>query len=164
MKKLLLSTLAICGLFLFTQNLQAQSNKAEFESFKNYLDQVYKDYDGANVDLILKLYTADAQEIGPDGSLVSGVAGLKANWDAFVKMLDKKPVFTHKLVSARTIRPDVAIITFEQDADLLIGGQQVGGKTICMAVLSKKDNRWLIEFDSMTPVVPMPMPAATSNK
>lgn len=159
-----LSIMLLCGLFSFAQTTQAQSNKAEFESFKAYLDQVYKDYDVANVDLILKLYTADAQEIGPDGSLVSGTAGLKANWDAFVKMLDKKPVFTHKLVSARTIRPDVAIITFEQDADLLIGGQQVGGKTICMAVLTKKDNKWLIEFDSMTPIMPMHNPTASGNK
>lgn len=165
MKKLLLSALAICGLFLFTQNIQAQSNKAEsFESFKAYLDHVYKVYDGLNVDEILKYYVADAQEIGPDGSLVSGTAALKTNWEGLVKMLDKKPVFTHKLLSARQIRPDVAIITFEQDAEMQIGGQQIGGKTICMAVLSKKDNRWLIEFDSMTPVVPMPMPVATGNK
>lgn len=164
MKKLLLNVLIFCGLFLCAQRGQAQTNQAEFEHFKAYLDQVYKDYDGANIDLILKWYTADAQEIGPDGSLVSGAAGLKANWDTFLKMLDKKPVFTYKLVSARTIRPDVAIITFEQDADISIGGQQIGGKTICMAVLSKKDNRWLIEFDSMTPIIPMPMPGTTGNK
>jgi uncharacterized protein (TIGR02246 family) len=164
MKNLLLSALSICGLFFLAQTTQAQSNKTEFESFKNYLDHLFKVYDGANVDEILKYYVADAQEIGPDGSLVSGVAGLKANWDTFVKMLDKKPVFTHKLVSARTIRPDVAIITFEQDADLLMGGQQVGGKSICMAVLTKKDNLWMIEFDSMTPIVPMPIPSSTGNK
>lgn len=164
MKKLLLSVLISCGLFSFAQTTQAQNNKAEFEQFKAYLDHLYKVYDGLNPETILKYYTADAQEIGPDGSFVSGTASLKANWDAFVKMMDKKPVFTHKLVSARTIRPDVAIITFEQDADIVIGGQQIGGKTICMAVLNKKDNQWLIEFDSMTPVMPMPVPGATGNK
>ena len=162
MKKLLLSVIAICGLFLFAQNTQAQNGKSD--DFKAYLDEVYKAYETLDPNAIVKYYAADAQEIGPDGSFVTGIATLKASWEGILKVLDKKPSFTHKFVSARQIRPDVAIITFEQEADLVMGGQQIGGKTICMAVISKKEGRWQIEYDSMTPVIPMPGLETAGNK
>ena len=165
MKNLLVNTLFFAALVLSAQNLQAQAPKMEnAETVKAYLKTIYTAYEKGNIEEMFSYYTQDAAEIGPDGSLTSGLAALKSSWASFEKMMDAKPKFTYNLTSSRMITPDVAIVTWDSEADIKIGGQQVGGKTICMAVLTKKDNKWLIEFDSMTPIMPMHNPAASGNK
>ena len=75
-------------------------------------------------------------------------------------MVDGTPKFTYQLTSSRMVTPEIAIITWDSDADIVIKGQQMGGKATGMAVLKKKGNGWQIQFDSMTPVMAMPMPEA----
>ena len=165
MKNLLVNTFFFAALVLSTQNLQAQAPKMEnAETVKAFLKTVYTAYEKGNIEEMFSYYTQDAAEIGPDGSLTSGLAALKTSWAAFEKMMDAKPKFTYNLTSSRMISPDVAIITWDSDADIKVGGQQIGGKTTCFAVLVKKGTRWMIEFDGMTPVIPMPEMATTGNK
>ena len=165
MKKLLFNLFFLAGFILLAQNLQAQAPKMEnAELFKSYLKTVYDAYEKGNGGDMFNYYTADATEIGPDGSLTSGIAALKASWATFEKMMDEKPKFTYQLTSSRMITPDVAIITWDSNSDIKIGGQQIGGKATAVAVVVKKGNRWMIEFDGLTPVIPMPDAAATGNK
>ena len=165
MKNLLVNSFFFAALVLSTQNLQAQAPKMEnAETFKAYLKTIYTAYEKGNIEEMFSYYTQDAAEIGPDGSLTSGLAALKSSWASFEKMMDAKPKFTYNLTSSRMITPDVAIVTWDSEADIKIGGQQVGGKATAVAVLVKKGTRWMIEFDGLTPVIPMPGQPTTGNK
>lgn len=154
MKTLLIHSLIIMAFVFGSQNANAQTdNKATFEA---YLASVYAAYESGNADQMWAYYTDDAAEIGPDGSLTSGKEALKTSWDGFMEMLDKKPTFTYELTSWRLIKPDVAIVTWNSTADIVMQGQQLGGPTSCSAVLVKVKGKWQIEIDTMTPVMQMP--------
>lgn len=153
MKTILISACTFFATFLFVQNTSAQDNQATFESF---LKKVYGAYQGGNDDAMWAFYTDAATEISPDGMVASGKQNLKASWDQFMKMVDTRPTFTYKLTSWRLITPDVALITWDSNADIKMQGQQVGGPSTCSAVLHKIKGEWKIEFDSMTPVMQMP--------
>ncbi len=148
-----------CASLLFTsaffgQNAQAQTdNQATFEAF---IKTVYDAYQSGSDDAMWVFYSDNAGEITPDGRLSSGKEALKSSWKEFMKMVDSRPNFSYKMTSWRLITPDVAILTWDTVADIKIQGQQVGGPTSDMAVLRKVNGNWLIEFDSMTPVVEMP--------
>ena len=101
-------------------------------------------------------YTNDAAEISPDGNITYGKKALKASWEEFMKMTDKAPSFTYGDPQVRMLTNDIALIVWDSSADIQMGGQQVGGKTKGMAVVRKIKGQWLIEFDSLTPVIPMP--------
>ena len=101
-------------------------------------------------------YTNDAAEISPDGNITYGKKALKASWEAFMKMTDKAPSFTYGDPQVRMLTNDIALIVWDSSADIQMGGKQLGGKTKGMAVVRKIKGQWLIEFDSLTPVIPMP--------
>ena len=101
-------------------------------------------------------YTNDAAEISPDGNITYGKKALKASWEEFMKVTDKAPSFTYGDPQVRMLTNDVALIVWDSSADIQIGGKQLGGKTKGMAVVRKIKGQWLIEFDSLTPVIPMP--------
>lgn len=101
-------------------------------------------------------YTNDAAEISPDGNITYGKKALKTSWEAFMKMTDKAPSFTYGDPQVRMLTNDIALIVWDSSADIQMGGQQVGGKTKGMAVVRKIKGQWFIEFDSLTPVIPMP--------
>lgn len=154
MKTTIFSFILLFSFSLFNQNASAQTdNQASFEAF---LTTVYTAYESGNNDAMWAFYTEKAAEITPDGRLTAGKAGLKTGWDEFMKMVDSKPTFTYKLTSWRLVTPDVAILTWDSTADIKIQGQQVGGPSTDMAVLHKINGKWMIEFDSMTPVMQMP--------
>ena len=165
MKNILFSTFFFSVCTLLTHTLQAQtSTKTNDEAmFKAYLKEVYDAYEKGDNLAMFAYYTENAAEISPDGHLTSGKKALQESWAAFEKMTDAKPKFTYNLTSYRYVTPDVAIITWDSDADIKIGGQQIGGKAIAMAVLHKKAGRWLIEFDSLTPILEMPAQPADKN-
>ncbi|MEZ5042333.1 MAG: nuclear transport factor 2 family protein [Saprospiraceae bacterium] len=142
------------AILCFVQNGQAQKeNQATFEA---YLAKVYDAYAATNDEAMWAFYTDAASEISPDGRLTEGKKTLKAGWDEFMKMVDSRPSFTYKLTSWRLITPDVALVTWDSTADIKVQGQQLGGPTNCIAVLHKINGKWLIEFDGMTPIIPMP--------
>lgn len=133
-------------------------NKASVETF---LKDVYTAYEKMNYKLLKSYYDRQAGEINPDGSMVQGLKNLEASWKAFDGMVDERPTFTYQLTSSRMVSEDIAVVTWDSEANIKIKGQQVGGETIGMAVLKKKNNSWIILFDSMTPVVPpAPTPPA----
>ncbi len=154
MKTSFFSTIILLSASLFASVANAQTdNQATFESF---LKTVYDAYQSGNDDLMWNYYTANAAEISPDGTLTSGIDNLKAGWQQFMGMVDSRPTFTYKLTSWRLITPDVAVVTWDSNADIKIQGQQVGGATSDMAVLHKINGKWKIEFDAMTPKIEMP--------
>ena len=136
-------------------NSKSQSgSQAAF--FENYIHEMYAAFDKGDNDKLFSYYAANAAEISPDGRFTAGLVNLRASFEEGMKMLDAKPRFTNKFLSYRLIDSDIAIVVWESDADIKIGGQQIGGKTLCSAVLRKIKNQWLIEFDSLTPIMPAP--------
>ena len=101
-------------------------------------------------------YTNEAAEISPDGNITYGKKALKESWEAFMKMTDKAPSFTYGDPQVRMLTNDIALIVWDSSADIQMGGKQLGGKTKGMAVVRKIKGQWFIEFDSLTPVIPMP--------
>ena len=155
MKTFVISLLTLCACSFFMQNAQAQA--ADQATFENFLKQVYTAYESGSDDAMWAFYTDAAAEITPDGMLTSGKQNLKAGWDQFMQMVDSRPTFTYELTSWRLLTPDVALVTWNSNADIKMQGQQVGGPTTCVAVLRKVKGNWLIEFDGMTPVMQMPV-------
>jgi uncharacterized protein (TIGR02246 family) len=154
MRTVLFSFVLLFAFNLFSASASAQAyGQAAFEDL---LKKVYDAYQRGDNDAMWAYYTDQASEISPDGHLASGKAALKAGWDEFMKMADEKPAFTFQLTSWRLITPEVALITWDSNADIKIQGRQVGGPSICVAVLHKIDGEWKIEFDGMTPVIQMP--------
>jgi uncharacterized protein (TIGR02246 family) len=140
--------------FICSYGLQAQSD--DHKTFEAYLKKVYDAYESGQAESMWKYYTASASEITPDGHLSSGKDVLKAGWDEMMKVVDERPKFTYKLTTSRLITPEVALVTWDSNADIKIQGQQVGGPAACVAVLHKIKGKWQIEFDGMTPVLSMP--------
>ncbi len=155
MKNILFSAIALLFVSLFTSNANAQT-AADEAAVKTFWKQVWKAYESGNVDEVMKVYTDNACSITPDGRLQSGKAAMKADWEAFTKMADAPPKFTYEEPTIRVITADVALVTYSTQADIKIGGQQVGGKMLGMAVLHKINGKWTIESDSSTPVIEVP--------
>lgn len=156
MSKLLHLAIATFFLVLFVYpNVQAQTT-ADAASAKTFWSEVWQAYQTGNVDNVMQVYTDNAGSITPDGRLQSGKAAMKEDWENFMKMVDETPKFSPGEPNIRLITPDVAIVTYTTDADIKVGGQQVGGKMLGMAVAHKINGKWMLEFDSMTPVLTMP--------
>lgn len=141
---------------LMTLQLSAQNKPDALDrKFKQLLSDWYAAVEQENFDWS-KYYTKDACEIDPGGILICGMDNLIGNWKEMMKMVDEKPKFTYKYLSYRLITADVAIMFFDSNADVKIKGQQVGGPVKGAAVLRLVNGNWLVEFDSITPIVPMP--------
>jgi uncharacterized protein (TIGR02246 family) len=157
MKNFFFSTLALLFVSLFaTPSLQAQS-PAEAEILKMWND-VWNAYERDDLAKVWSYYAEKACEIYPDGSTIHGVANIKAGYEQFMGMVEGRPSWSATKPAIRFITPDVALLTSDVVADIkLKGGQQVGGKST-FALLARKANngKWLIEFDSQTPVLQMP--------
>ncbi|MBK8557482.1 MAG: SgcJ/EcaC family oxidoreductase [Lewinellaceae bacterium] len=170
MKNILFSTLA---LFFFTASLQAQSggilwvgsrsNNTAANAVHATIQTAYEAFLSGNDEKGWAVYSDDAAEIGPDGSITFGKKAMRESWDGFMKIADEAPKFTYTNVQVRLLTSDVALAVWDSEADIKIGGQQMGGKTKGSAVLRKVNNTWKLEFDTVTPVMSMPGAEATGS-
>ncbi len=149
--------------FCFSANAQKKpqrlpmDNKLAFEKFlTDVYNAYYEAFDKKTYKNFSKFFSGNAAEIGPDGRLTYTLKTLKEVWAETDKMMDEKPSFKNKLTSSRMVNSEIAIITWDSEADVKIQGKQMGGMTTCMAVLKKSGESWVIEFDSATPAIPMP--------
>lgn len=155
MKKLLIfSTLFIARII----SASAQS-KSDESAIKTMLKECFNAFADGNNDKGFTYYTENAWEITPDGSLAMGKQTIKAGYDAFVKMIEGKPQFTLNNIEVRFIKSDVAIVALDYVTDIKINGQQIGGKSKGLAVVTKANGKWLLDADAATPVMQMPEPA-----
>ena len=150
--KLFFTVLLMTGLFT---TVQAQNAQTEAEVIKMF-NEVVVAFSNGNDANGWDYYTETASEIGPDGTLLKGKPALKASWDGFMKMVDSKPTFKYTNPAVQVITPNVAVITFDSEADVKIKGQQFGGKTKGIAVVHKIKGKWFIEADAIVPIMPMP--------
>ncbi len=160
MKNILFDALLILAFGLAANVANAQT-AADETAVKTFWKDTWSAFDSGDIEKMWAAYTENAAEIGPDGSLTSGKKALRENWDAFMKMVDATPKFSYANPSVRFVTADVAVITWDSEADIKIGGQQAGGKTKGVAVVHKISGKWMIEFDSLTPV--MAPPPATGH-
>jgi hypothetical protein len=80
-----------------------------------------------------------------------------AHWTVERATAEGTPSWSATKPNIRLITPDVALLTSEVVSDIkLKGGQQVGGKSTFALLLRRAGGKWLIEFDSQTPVLQMP--------
>lgn len=129
---------------------------ADEAAVRTFWNNVMEDATAGNDEKMWAAYAENAAEIGPDGSLTTGKKAMRDGWEAFMKMVDAKPTFKGNILGIRFLSADVAIVTFNSEADIKMGGQQLGGKTTGLAVLHKTGGKWLIEIDSITPILPPP--------
>jgi uncharacterized protein (TIGR02246 family) len=155
MSKIVNFTTALLFCALCATTAQAQS-ATDVASVKSFWKEVWQSYQTGNTEQVMKVYTENSSSITPDGRIQVGKTAMKEDWENLMKMVDEAPKFTYEEPTIRLITPDVAIVTYSTEADIKMGGQQVGGKTIGMAVLHKINGKWMVESDSMTPVMPMP--------
>lgn len=155
MKNILCTLLTCCAFALFTPTSHAQT-AAEEAAVKSFWNETWATFDAGNVEGMWAAYTDDAAEIGPDGTLTTGKKALRESWDMFMKMADAPPTFKYENPSVRILTPDIALVTWDSEADIKIGGQQLGGKSKGMAVLHKIKGSWKIELDTLTPIMEMP--------
>lgn len=153
MKTLFFVLCCLNACYLFGQT--ANNRQDHRTTFENYLGEVYGAYEKDAMS-IWNYYTDESGEIYPDGSMLIGKEKLVAGFEEFQKMVDGQPTFTYQLTSWRLLTPDVALVTWDTNSDVKIQGQQVGGPARCLAVLRKVKGKWMIEFDTMTPIVQMP--------
>lgn len=155
MKKQLLSIATLILSFVFVSGLNAQSATDEAAVLKMW-DDVWQTYESGNDAQMWAFYAPNACEVYPDGSMLCGVETMKAGYEAFKGMLDGKPSWTFTKPTVRFIEPTVAFLSADITSDIkLKGGQQIGGKAKFVTVVHKVNGRWLIEFDSQTPVLQM---------
>jgi len=144
----------ICTLCVFS-SVQAQT-AADATALKSFWKDVWQAYQTGNADKVMGAYTDQSSSITPDGRIQVGKDAMKADWENFMKMTDETPKFSYEEPTIRFITPDVAVVTYATEADIKIGGQQVGGRMIGLSVLHKINGKWMVETDSMTPVMTMP--------
>ncbi|NOT36120.1 MAG: SnoaL-like domain-containing protein [Saprospiraceae bacterium] len=155
----------VIGLLLCSFSLQAQKkmpklpmdNKAGFEKFMaDVYNAYYEAYDKKNYKNFVKYFSGSASEIGPDGNLTYSLKSLKEMWPKQDQMLDSKPKFDYKLTSSRMVNSEIALITWDVDADIMVKGNQVGGRQTNAAILKKSGSTWVIEFSVAVPFHEMP--------
>ncbi|MDX1913849.1 MAG: nuclear transport factor 2 family protein [Saprospiraceae bacterium] len=171
MKNVLFSAATL--LFLTTQTFAqssgflwagSRSGNPDAEAVYSAISKAYDAIVAGDVEKGFAVYTDQASEIGPDGNITHGKKAMLESWNAFVKMTDETPKFSYSNVQVRLLTKDVALAIWESDADIKIGGQQLGGKSRGAAVMRKIGNEWKLEFDQMTPMLGMPaLDAAGKN-
>jgi uncharacterized protein (TIGR02246 family) len=155
MKNIIFSFFALLLVSLFASNTQAQ-NTTESEIIKMW-KEVWTAYESNDLAKVWPFYAENATEIYPDGTKITGLAAIKAGYEQFSGMLEGNPTWQTSTPVIRFITPDVALLTSDVTSDIkLKGGQQVGGKASFALLLRKANGKWLIEFDSQTPVLQMP--------
>ncbi|MCB0570687.1 MAG: nuclear transport factor 2 family protein [Phaeodactylibacter sp.] len=119
-------------------------------------ENVWKAYDSGDDAAMFSYYTSQAAEIGPDGNITFGREALEASWQMFMQMVDERPKFRYRNPLVRLLSDGLALIVWDSEADIKIGGQQIGGQTKGVAIVHKINGVWKVEFDSLTPIMPMP--------
>lgn len=155
MKNTFFSFLSLLFVSLFSLNAHAQS--AEESKILKMWDEVWQAYESGNEAKMWSFYTEDACEIYPDGSSVCGVKAIREGYEQFKTMMEGKPSWTMTKPTVRFLGADVALLMSDVTSDIkLKGGQQIGGKSKFATIVRKVNGKWMIEFDSQTPAIPMP--------
>jgi len=155
MKNTFFSFLSLLFVSLFSLNVHAQS--ADESKVLKMWDEVWQAYESGNEAKMWSFYTEDACEIYPDGSSVCGLKAIREGYEQFKTMLEGKPSWTMTKPTVRFLGADVALLMSDVTSDIkLKGGQQIGGKSKFATIVRKVNGKWLIEFDSQTPAIPMP--------
>ncbi|MCB0524848.1 MAG: nuclear transport factor 2 family protein [Saprospiraceae bacterium] len=160
----LIKSFALIVAFTFAAQMNAQttawvdakSASSEAKEVHNFIHKSFTAFTAGDDDTAWAAYSENAAEVDPTGSITYGLPALKESWDAFMKMTDEKPSFTFGNVKVRMLTKDVALFSFDTEADIKMGGQQLGGKSQGVGVVKKSNGQWKIELDAMVPVMQMP--------
>lgn len=164
MKQLIFSAIALFALINISSAQTAggiwvgsKTATGETKAVHDALQKGFGDFmPGGNPETGWAIYTENAAEVDPGGNITFGLSALKAGWDAFSKMTDEPAKFKYDNVQVRMLTNDVALVVFDSEADIKIHGQQIGGKVKGSAVMHKVNGVWKLEFDQLSPVMPMP--------
>ena len=156
MKHLLSLSLSLLLVSLFSFSSSAQTSSSEAEVLKMY-NETWAAYETKDMAKVWSMYSDKATEIYPDGSLISGLSNIKQAFEQFSSIVEGTPHWKVGTPAIRFITAEVALVTSDVMSDIkLKGGQQIGGKLTFALLLRKTHGKWLIEFDSQTPTLPVP--------
>lgn len=170
MKNFMLCTILLLA-FCFQSNAQAsgliwigsKSADPNANAVHTFITQAYDAFIAGDEEKAWAAYADDAAEIDPVGSVTFGKKALREAWDGFMKIADETPKFKYENVQVRMLTNDIALVIWDSETDIKVGGQQMGGKAKGMAVVRKIKGQWKIEFDSITPILGMPALDATKS-
>ncbi len=153
----LVKSLVFLLLTAFAGQITAQTtSKNESEVLKMWND-VWQAYESGDDAKMWSFYAENACEIYPDGSQLCGLKTIREGYEQFKTMLEGKPSWKISTPTVQFIEPNVAWLTADVDSDIkLKDGPQIGGKSKFVTVIHKVNGKWLIVFDSQTPVMQMP--------
>lgn len=156
MKNIFFSTLTLLFVSLFTTS-NANAQTADEASVQKMWTEVWQAYEKNDEAKMWSFYTDNACEIYPDGNAACGLKTIKEGYEQFKTMMEGIPTWTASKPTVRFIGSDVALLMSDVISDIkLKGGQQISGKSKFAAIVHKVNGKWLIEFDSQTPVLQMP--------
>lgn len=157
MKKVLISALTLFFLCLISLNANAQTASNEEAVVLKMWDDVWQAYESGDEAKMWSFYAENACEIYPDGSKLCGVKAIREGYEFFKTMLEGTPSWKISKPEITFFGSDVALLTSDITTDVkLKGGQQIGGKANFATIIQKVNGKWLIVFDSQTPVQEMP--------
>lgn len=135
--------------FLASQ-MYAQHQDQNF--IEGYLKVVYQEFNQKGWPGLKQYYHPKADEIDPTGKITSGLEALELNYQNFQKIMSGKPEFKFKFLSSRMITNDVALVIWDgEDVFKLENGSEFVSKNTYSAVISKYNDKWLIEHVQLTP-------------
>lgn len=156
MKNIFFSTLALLLTSLFASNANAQT-AADEQAVRNTIDKAVEAYYTADAEKMTAFYAENATAIVYTGHKLSGK---KAIHESTVEMLKtEKPSpnnFKFKTGSVRFLNANTALAIADLSGTTQMGDQTINWEGVCAIVLSRHGDKWLIELEANTPIMPMP--------
>ncbi len=160
MKKIFFSALALILLFvsLFTSKVNAQT-AADEQAVRNTIDKAIEAYYAADVEKMSAFYAENATMIVYTGQKINGK---KAIHESTVEMLKtEKPSaesFKFKTNSVRFLNANTALVVADLSGTAQMGDQTINWEGVCAIVMSRHGDKWRIELEANTPIMPAPEP------
>ncbi len=151
------SLFQIILIFVFASvisTVKAQSTNDE-ASLKIFWNNLWEAYATGNAVQIYSNYTDNATMITPDGNTLLGKNAIIESWNEMINMLDEKPKFIYSNLSINYNAKDMATLSWDNATDIKVEGQQIGGNLKETAVVHRLNGNWLIESDTMRPLIQM---------
>jgi ketosteroid isomerase-like protein len=159
-----LKTAALLLTLATTLNLHAQQiSPADQAGLEECYNGFMSAFDHMDATAMGALFTENAENIDPMGTIVRGRANLVANYAGlfqWLKTLPKADRYERKNLNwqSRYLAPDLVLSTYTEESIAYYGDKAQSEKNSFSVLLRKTNGKWLAELITMVPVKPMPAP------
>lgn len=157
----ILKMTALLLAFCFAQNLQAQVSDADKKGIEECYNAFEAAFEKSDASTLGTWMTDNVEHISPLGEIVRGRANLVTyftNLFAFLKTQPKPDKTESKNLNwqSRYLASDLILASYTTETTTHFGDKTQVEKMSFSVLLRKKDNKWLTELITLTPVTPMP--------